>query len=423
MSRFRVSSTPYDNDATTIQRNPVVAGMGPHGFSKSAVYNRVSKAFPHLYSDHQWVLSQRASSTQVMTNSGESRVNQLKTIQYLPQNVLSMYQAAANHVGRSDESAESKRGESHKAHVASVPPKRFTMFEPCLGMISFVTEFRDHYVRNNRSKGQKNLRCFPSCNSRGHSDHGFCGSAMKCRAVLSSDVPYTRLRCFAEIRVESITGNKTKGVVSTTCPGGLSPGVTVARSNLRGHVKCESKPFAPLFELSADCIDASKAPHVVVEFSVSPASWHYGWRSSKYAKNYVHYVRAYLCVEYGENVTCLNIEDSSRFQISSSKRCRASGILKDSMADSVAVAKQKSQRPGTLKRKMGRKAENSRHRKHSSVPAKKYKRDLVKMQEGHPRKRSAGETKPFVPQGHGSDHASDDATQTLLTLALAAEGL
>ena len=45
------------------------------------------------------------------------------------------------------------------------------------------------------------------------------------------------------------------------------------------------------------------------------------------------------------------------------------------------------------------------------------------MQEGHPRKRSAGETKPFVPQGHGSDHASDDATQTLLTLALAAEGL
>ena len=72
--------------------------------------------------------------------------------------------------------------------------------------------------------------------------------------------------------------------------------------------------------------------------------------------------------------TCLNIEDSSRFQISSSKRCRASGILKDSMTDSVAVAKQKSQRPGTLKRKMGRKAENSRHRKHSSVPAKKYKR-------------------------------------------------
>ena len=52
--------------------------------------------------------------------SGESRVNQLKTIQYVPQNVVSMYQAAANHVGRSDESAESKRGESHKAHVASV---------------------------------------------------------------------------------------------------------------------------------------------------------------------------------------------------------------------------------------------------------------------------------------------------------------
>ena len=63
MSRFRVSSTPYDNDATTIQRNPVVAGMGPHGFSKSAVYTQLSNAFPHLYSDHQWVLSQIANST------------------------------------------------------------------------------------------------------------------------------------------------------------------------------------------------------------------------------------------------------------------------------------------------------------------------------------------------------------------------
>merc|ERR1719261_379119 len=129
MSRFRVSSTPYDNDATTIQRNPVVAGMGPHGFSKSAVYTQLSNAFPHLYSDHQWVLSQIANSTQGMAESGESRPTQLKTIQYVPQNVVSMYQAAANHVGRSDESAESKRGESHKAHVASVPPKRFTMFE------------------------------------------------------------------------------------------------------------------------------------------------------------------------------------------------------------------------------------------------------------------------------------------------------
>ena len=407
--------------------------MGPNWFSKSSVYTRLFKAFPHLYSDRQWVSSQRESSPKVVSESSGDRVIEGRTIRYVPQNAVSMYQAAANHVDRIDESAESKRGESHMAHVPSMQLKRFTTFEPYVGKINFLTEFRDHYVRNNRSKGQKNLRCFPSCNSKGHSDHGFCGNAMKCRAVLSSDVPYTRIRCFAEIRVESITGNKTKGVVSTTCPGGLNPGVSVPLSNLRGQVKCESKPFAPLFELSADCVDASKIPHVVVEFSISPASWHYGWRSSKYAKNYVHYVRAYLCVQLGETVTCLNIQDSSRFQISSSKRCRASGILKGGMPNSVAVTKQKkTQRSSSLKRKMSLADESGRDRKHSSVPAKKYKRNKQDMSSPaapeifgygvHPEK-TAGEVENVIPRTHESNHASDDATQTLLTLALAAEGL
>ena len=42
----------------------------------------------------------------------------------------------------------------------------------------FVTGFSSNYSRNNKSRGQKNLRCFPSCSESGHCNTGFCGRAV-----------------------------------------------------------------------------------------------------------------------------------------------------------------------------------------------------------------------------------------------------
>ena len=40
------------------------------------------------------------------------------------------------------------------------------------------------YLRNNKAEGEKNVRCFPQCNSDGHCSSSFCGSSIK--ATLSA---------------------------------------------------------------------------------------------------------------------------------------------------------------------------------------------------------------------------------------------
>ena len=52
-----------------------------------------------------------------------------------------------------------------------MPPPTYQSF--------FVTQFNTHYARNNKSRWQKNLRCFPSCNQAGHCSTGFCGGEVK----------------------------------------------------------------------------------------------------------------------------------------------------------------------------------------------------------------------------------------------------
>lgn len=50
-------------------------------------------------------------------------------------------------------------------------------FEIKAADIEFLSQIGDVYGRNNRSNGQKNLRCFPVCSSI-HSDIGFCGTPL-----------------------------------------------------------------------------------------------------------------------------------------------------------------------------------------------------------------------------------------------------
>jgi hypothetical protein len=50
-------------------------------------------------------------------------------------------------------------------------------FEIRAADVEFLTPIGDLYGRNNRSNGQKNLRCFPVCSSV-HSEIGFCGTPL-----------------------------------------------------------------------------------------------------------------------------------------------------------------------------------------------------------------------------------------------------
>ena len=51
--------------------------------------------------------------------------------------------------------------------------------------LKITTGVQNHYIRNNKSNGQKNIRCFPRCALTGHRVAGFCGSGIKASVGVS----------------------------------------------------------------------------------------------------------------------------------------------------------------------------------------------------------------------------------------------
>ena len=49
--------------------------------------------------------------------------------------------------------------------------------------------FRDHYLRNNKRGGLKNLRCFPECLPIGHNPKGFCGHSVTATVCSNNYLP------------------------------------------------------------------------------------------------------------------------------------------------------------------------------------------------------------------------------------------
>ena len=52
--------------------------------------------------------------------------------------------------------------------------------------LKISTGVQSHYIRNNKSNGQKNIRCFPRCALTGHRVAGFCGSGIKASVSVSA---------------------------------------------------------------------------------------------------------------------------------------------------------------------------------------------------------------------------------------------
>lgn len=52
--------------------------------------------------------------------------------------------------------------------------------------VDFTQQFRDEYLRNNKAHGSKNLRCFPCCSEKNHTQKGFCGQAVMARMIVDS---------------------------------------------------------------------------------------------------------------------------------------------------------------------------------------------------------------------------------------------
>lgn len=129
--------------------------------------------------------------------------------------------------------------------------------------LRFTTEFEEHYLRNNRSAGRKNMRCFPSCCQLGHKELGFCGGAIELALRLSKNnmkaetVDDSNLRVFLELRVIPGVKNMTPQQYGGLCEANVSLNATYTSRYIESMAKTTKVQTRPLFE-------AKLLPHKVV---------------------------------------------------------------------------------------------------------------------------------------------------------------
>jgi hypothetical protein len=69
--------------------------------------------------------------------------------------------------------------------------------------VQFCHGFKGSYIRNNKSKNKKHMRCFPQCNTAGHTTKGFCGQGVRIKVaseLLDSEQIKERLTSFGGLR-------------------------------------------------------------------------------------------------------------------------------------------------------------------------------------------------------------------------------
>jgi hypothetical protein len=67
------------------------------------------------------------------------------------------------------------------------------------------SDFTDSYQRNNKAKGRKNLRCFPSCRHEGHIQAGYCGRPVVVRVSYGADQAHkASCAAFTSVNVASL---------------------------------------------------------------------------------------------------------------------------------------------------------------------------------------------------------------------------
>lgn len=120
--------------------------------------------------------------------------------------------------------------------------------------LRFITEFEEHYLRNNRSAGRKNMRCFPSCCQLGHKELGFCGGAIELALRLSKNnlkaeaVDKTNLRIFIELRVIPGVENMTPQQYGGLCEASICLNTLYTTRYVESMAKTTKVLTRPLFE-------------------------------------------------------------------------------------------------------------------------------------------------------------------------------
>ncbi|KAF0696096.1 Aste57867_13134 [Aphanomyces stellatus] len=157
------------------------------------------------------------------------------------------------------------------------------------------TLFQDSYKRNNKSSGNKHLRCFPHC-CKAHNSTGYCGSTL----LVETTIQHEDLMVFAKFDLEKEASLHVGAIVKV-------------------QVFHDDAHFISGRRVDGQNNHTSKQMY---EINSKRNSWHYGWVSSRFVKSEVlHQMKVYLVMPMDTtgNVLCVDILTSKSFKIESTR--------------------------------------------------------------------------------------------------------
>ena len=143
--------------------------------------------------------------------------------------------------------------------------------------LKFLKPFSESYLRNNRSTGQKSLRCFPQCATKGHRRSGFCGDQLEATAIIvknlgDGDDWLCRISVVGEIRPSSDQGISSQNKISRER----------LLHDLRDIRSAKIGGELILGEMRTIHEDAETA-FVAITFNAERHSWDYSWKSNRWS--------------------------------------------------------------------------------------------------------------------------------------------
>jgi len=187
------------------------------------------------------------------------------------------------------------------------------------------------YFRNNRSTGQKSLRCFPSCGIRGHTAQGFCGAPIQARLQINIESFGSELfdkshQFLAEIRPLSEKGLSSLSIVSSDD----------IQSRLRKKTtKNTGDSSYYLGNIKKVTVTSPGFAEVELDFNSSLCSYDYPWKSNRWKKaQETHVVDIVLAqVVEGDIMKICSSYSSGGFVIKCSKKPSDSTIESHEIED------------------------------------------------------------------------------------------
>ena len=216
----------------------------------------------------------------------------------------------------------------------------------CKMQVQVVTGIQKQYIRNNKSNGQKNLRCFPHCASGGHRAAGFCGSSIfieinvldepdylsslnlkKSTNFVLDPVPcinFNHVFVFAEFLAhdESVDKNNEiqEGKYYNAAP--IFKILNSGQTKGPGGLPCPRPFLAHRVMIDPEEGEGYAGLSSHANYIIEPKCWHYGWKSHKHTSKMKHFLRVYAMYLIGNRFLCLGMGDSTLFTVASSKRFR-----------------------------------------------------------------------------------------------------